>query len=148
MLDGIKWIAILVCLSVVGYTVYDYGTTKKRNAELAASNAALEESNKSVETLLQKLDALSAKVDNSLLRVQEQSEKLDKVSRDVRRVGVEAKRNDETYRLFVATPIHPTSLRMFDQARSSSDVQDENLVTDTAQPAEGHTSSTGVKARR
>lgn len=148
MLEGLKRIAVLVCISVIGWTVYDYSATKKQNIELLVSNAALEESNKSVSTLLHKMDELNDKVDASLKRTAEQTERLDAVSRYVKRIGTEARKHDATYRAFVSTPIHNTSLRMFDQARNSDTVQEPNAAEHTVKPVDGHSSSPGVEARR
>lgn len=128
--------------------MYIYSETKKQNAELLGFNTSLEESNKGFSNLIQKIDLINKKVDDALKHTAEQTERLDVVSRDVKRIGTEARKHDETYRAFVNTPIHDTSLRMFDQARSSDAIQDPNATEHTVKLVDRHSSSPGTEVRR
>ena len=149
MLSWLKYGAIVVVISAAGYAGYDYVGTKRENAVLEAHNKQLEEANKSIETVLTKVDALAKKVDNSLLKVEEQSKKLDGVARDLRRASAEARKTDETYKQFTATPVHPFSIGLFRKARTNGDaVQDEVVDKRSGDSAARHAAPSGSEGRR
>ena len=146
-MSAMKTAAFFVFAALTAVAVCDYVRVRLHNAELTSANEALRSSNERSEELLRAITDLNDKVDKSLSRVQAQSDKLDTVSADVRRIGREAKKSDETYRDFCSTPIHPTSLRMFEQARNSDEVR-ASPVDSAGQSAEGYAATSGAEKRR